>query len=206
MAKSPNPGSESLIDRFNRRIEKVDAETREVEIRNEDPVNKKLAEADASQEEDALSNHELLKKYDLPDPETVEEEAGLDRFFEGGMPERLRGLALRRVWRLNPLFRFADEMVEYGEDYTDAATVVEGMQTAYQVGKGYLTKAKEAIGSDTIDSTSGSIDSDGGKAELGDEKNADPKNETGESDHLEGPDDEEAAASSDYMLEQKETN
>jgi hypothetical protein len=28
-------------------------------------------------------------------------------------------------------------MVEYGEDYTDAATVVEGMKTAYTVGKGY---------------------------------------------------------------------
>jgi hypothetical protein len=28
-------------------------------------------------------------------------------------------------------------MVEYGEDYTDAATVIEGMQTAYSAGKGY---------------------------------------------------------------------
>ena len=47
MAKSPSPESESLVDRFNRRIEKVDAETREEEIRNKQPVNKKLAEADA---------------------------------------------------------------------------------------------------------------------------------------------------------------
>ena len=31
------------------------------------------------------------------------------------------------------------------EDYTDAATVVEGMQTAYEVGKGYLAKVKEAL-------------------------------------------------------------
>ena len=34
-------------------------------------------------------------------------------------------------------------MVEYGEDYTDAATVIEGMQTAYTAGKGYLTKISE---------------------------------------------------------------
>ena len=72
----------------------------------------------------------------------------MDQFFEGDMPERIKRLALRRVWRLNPLFRFADEMVEYGEDYTDAATVVEGMQTAYEVGKGYLAKVKEALEGD----------------------------------------------------------
>ena len=34
-------------------------------------------------------------------------------------------------------------MVEYGEDYTDAATVMEGMQTAYQVGQGYKKKAHD---------------------------------------------------------------
>jgi len=36
-------------------------------------------------------------------------------------------------------------MVEYGEDYTDAATVIDGMTTAYQVGKGYLQKAFDAL-------------------------------------------------------------
>ena len=52
-------------------------------------------------------------------------------------------MALRRLWHMNPLFGEVCEMVEYGEDYTDAATVIEGMQTAYQVGKGYKTKAEE---------------------------------------------------------------
>ena len=51
---------------------------------------------------------------------------------------------MRRLWRINPLFGIVDEMVEYGEDYTDAATVIDGMQTAYQVGKGYLNKAIES--------------------------------------------------------------
>ena len=50
-------------------------------------------------------------------------------------------MALRRLWRINPFFGFVDDMVEYGEDYTDAATVIDGMQTAYQVGKGYLQRA-----------------------------------------------------------------
>ncbi len=96
-----------------------------------------------SDEEAALSDNELLEKYKLPDPNDVEEEAELDRFFDGKTPERLRQMALRRLWRINPLFGIVDEMVEYGEDYTDAATVIDGMQTAYQVGKGYLKKAIE---------------------------------------------------------------
>ncbi|MEK9611113.1 MAG: DUF3306 domain-containing protein, partial [Alphaproteobacteria bacterium] len=126
MAKPTNPESGSLIDRFNRRREKVAAEARSDQTDEEHLASEELGETDVAGEEDALSDSELLEKYELPDPETVEDEAGLDRFFEGNMPERLRRLALRRVWRLNPLFRFADEMVEYGEDYTDAATVVEG--------------------------------------------------------------------------------
>ena len=145
MAKPTTPESGSLIDRLNRRREQVAAEAHGDQTDEQQLASEELGEMDVADGEEALSDSELLEKYELPDPETVEDEAGLDRFFEGDMPERLRRLALRRVWRLNPLFRFADEMVEYGEDYTDAATVVEGMQTAYQVGKGYLTKAKEAL-------------------------------------------------------------
>lgn len=145
MAKLTNPEPGSLIERFNRRREKVAAEARSDQTDDEHLVSRDLDDTDNADEEDALNDSELLKKYGLPNPETVEDEAALDQFFEGDMPERLKRLALRRVWRLNPLFRFADEMVEYGEDYTDAATVVEGMQTAYEVGKGYLAKVKEAL-------------------------------------------------------------
>ena len=102
-----------------------------------DDADHQVAESD---EDAALSDAELLEKYELPDPAEIEEEAGLDKFFDGKTPERLRQMALRRLWRINPFFGFVDEMVEYGEDYTDAATVIEGMQTAYQAGKGYLQK------------------------------------------------------------------
>ena len=99
-----------------------------------------IAEDDVIEdEEDAtLTDAELLEKYDLPDPEAVTEESGLEQFLNGkGLPGRVRQMALRRLWRLNPLFGVVDDMVEYGEDYTDAATVVEGLKTAYTVGKGY---------------------------------------------------------------------
>ena len=35
-----------------------------------------------------------------------------------------------------------DMLVDYGEDFTDAATVVENLQTTYQVGKGMLEHLK----------------------------------------------------------------
>ena len=96
------------------------------------------------EEDAALTDAELLEKYDLPDPEAVTEESGLEQFLNGkGLPGRVRQMALRRLWRLNPLFGVVDDMVEYGEDYTDAATVIEGMKTAYTVGKGYAKAVVE---------------------------------------------------------------
>ena len=103
------------------------------------------------EQDDALTDEELLEKYNLPNPEQVENEAGLDRFLNGDFPGRIRQMALRRLWHMNPLFGEVCEMVEYGEDYTDAATVIEGMQTAYQVGKGYKTKAEELEVSDSAE-------------------------------------------------------
>ena len=97
-------------------------------------------EVDESQYSD-LNDQELLEKFKLPDPEKIKKEKGLDLFFKDGVPDRLRQIALRRVWKLNPIIRFADsEINDYHEDFTDAATVIEGMQTAYQVGKGYLSE------------------------------------------------------------------
>ncbi|MDA9973350.1 DUF3306 domain-containing protein [Alphaproteobacteria bacterium] len=101
---------------------------------------------------DELNDQELLDKFKLPDPEKIKKEKGLDLFFKDGIPDRLRQIALRRVWKLNPIIRFADaEINDYHEDFTDAATVVEGMQTAYQVGKGYISDILKEQDEDTED-------------------------------------------------------
>ncbi|MDA7586470.1 DUF3306 domain-containing protein [Alphaproteobacteria bacterium] len=125
------------------------------DVPDEVPAPKIAEDAVVEDEEDAtLTDAELLEKYDLPDPEAVTEESGLEQFLNGkGLPGRVRQMALRRLWRLNPLFGVVDDMVEYGEDYTDAATVIEGMKTAYTVGKGYKKdvvepEEAEALGDD----------------------------------------------------------
>ena len=112
----------------------------EVDVLEEVAQTEQVDAEGETEEEATLSDEELCAQYKLPDPEQCTESEQLDGFFDGQVPDRLRQLAMRRLWRLNPLFRFADEMVEYGEDFTDAATVIPNMQTAYKVGKGYMDK------------------------------------------------------------------
>ena len=134
-------------------------------------------------EEDAtLTDAELLEKYDLPDPEAVTEESGLEQFLNGkGLPGRVRQMALRRLWRLNPLFGVVDDMVEYGEDYTDAATVVEGMKTAYTVGKGYKKDDVEPEEAEALEDDSEAQEGDA-EAKEGDAETKEGDAETKEGD------------------------
>ena len=125
-------------DQGNEKNIKGKTELQESNVNEQKTVIKE--EVDESQYSD-LNDQELLEKFKLPDPEKIKKEKGLDLFFKDGVPDRLRQIALRRVWKLNPIIRFADaEINDYHEDFTDAATVIEGMQTAYQVGKGYLSE------------------------------------------------------------------
>jgi hypothetical protein len=60
------------------------------------------------------------------------------------VPEQLRKRALRKLWRLNPVFANLDGLNDYDEDFTDAAAVLEGVKTLYQVGKGMVTPEEPA--------------------------------------------------------------
>lgn len=104
---------------------------------------------------EALPDDEILAKFDLPDPDTLDTADAVKNFMSHAVPERLKTRALRRLWRLNPVLANVDGLVDYGQDFTDAATVVEGLQTAYQVGKGMLAHvealaAKEAANDDHV--------------------------------------------------------
>lgn len=87
-------------------------------------------------DEDALTDAELAEHHGLPDPESMQAGDDVAVFMRAGVPARLRRLALRRLWRLNPEIVAHDGLTDYAEDYTDAATVVPGMKTLYQVGRG----------------------------------------------------------------------
>lgn len=81
---------------------------------------------------------EILAELELPDPDTLQPGDDVTGFMAKAVPDRLRRRALRRLWRLNPVLANVDGLVDYGEDYTDAACVIENIQTTYQIGKGML--------------------------------------------------------------------
>ena len=106
----------------------------------------KAEQADIDAQEAALaekSDAEILTELDLPDPDTLTEGDDFKVFLTKAVPARIRTRALRCLWRVNPVLANLDGLIDYGQDFTDANTVVENMQTAYQVGKGMLKHVEE---------------------------------------------------------------
>ncbi len=120
-------------DFWSRRKAAVQAETEAEALAAEEQI---ITTRQAELEE--KSDAEILAEFDLPDPDTLEAGDDVSGFMAKAVPDRLRRRALRRLWRLNPILANVDGLVDYGEDYTDAACVIENIQTAYQVGKGML--------------------------------------------------------------------
>lgn len=88
--------------------------------------------------EDERSDEEILAALGLKHPDSLQPGDDVRGFMQAAVPDRLRRLALRSLWRSNPTLANLDGLVEYGEDYTDAATVPDILQTVYRVGKGML--------------------------------------------------------------------
>lgn len=90
-----------------------------------------------------MSDAEILTALELPDPDVLVQGDDFSVFLAKAVPEHLRRRALRKLWLSNPVLANVDALVDYGEDFTDSAVVVKGMQTSYQVGKGMLEHIKE---------------------------------------------------------------
>ena len=128
-------------------------------LKNETDVPS-AAEADSNEEtlgEDEFegkSDDEILSILELPDPEKLKLGDTVEKFMDGRVPERIRARALRAFWKTNPVLANIDGLDEYCDDYTDAATVIENLQTIYEVGKGYAEQALDALESLADDDTS----------------------------------------------------
>lgn len=100
---------------------------------------------------ESMDDVEILAKLNLPNPDDLALGDDVSGFMAKAVPDRLRRRALRRLWRLNPVLANVDGLVDYGEDFTDAATVIENMQTTYQVGKGMLAHIQEMARQAAVD-------------------------------------------------------
>lgn len=87
---------------------------------------------------DNRSDAEILDDLGLPDPETLRAGDDFRAFMVSAVPARIRSRALRVLWRSDPRLANLDGLVDHGEDFTDRATVVPAMRTAYAVGRGMV--------------------------------------------------------------------
>ena len=93
-------------------------------------------EATLLEAQEGKSDAEILEEFGLPDPETMKEGDDFSGFMASGVPEHLRRVALRTLWRSNPVLANLDGLNEYDDDYRAAMLLSEPVKTTYQVGKG----------------------------------------------------------------------
>lgn len=127
-----------MSDFWARRKAAVQEEARQEELAQEVAAK---AELEAVQAE--KTDEELLEELGLPDPDSLGEGDDFKPFIADAIPARLKTRALRQLWKVNPVLANVDGLVDYGEDFTDAALCVENLQSAYQVGKGMLAHVEE---------------------------------------------------------------
>ena len=131
------------------------------EARAEAQAAEDAREEELRREIEEKTDAEALAELNLPDPDTMRRGDDFSAFMAKAVPERLRRRALRRLWTSNPVLANLDELLEYGEDYTDAATVVENMQTVYKLGKGMLAQETPEEGAARTDAGADAAAEDG---------------------------------------------
>ena len=130
----------SGTDFWSRRKASVEIEAK-FAIKSKEMEETAVLEAEQAEKTD----EELLLELDLPNPDDMKMGDDFSAFMSKAVPDRLRRRALRRLWLANPALANLDGLLDYGEDFTDSATVIENMQTAYQVGKGMTEHVLEMV-------------------------------------------------------------
>lgn len=122
-----------------------------------DDEARRAHEAEAALEA-ARPDEELLAEAGQPAPELLASPEQVRDFLQSALPQRLKTRALRRLWRLNPVLANIDGLVDYGEDFTDSANVVEHLATLYRVGQGMF--APDSAAEDAVEDTPGDAPDD----------------------------------------------
>ena len=101
------------------------------------------ARAETAAELEAKTDEEILEELGLPDPSTLKPGDDFAAFLNDAVPDRIKKVALRKLWTSNPILANVDGLLDYGEDFTDAAVGAGVVETTYQVGKGMLAHVQE---------------------------------------------------------------
>ncbi len=130
---------DGFLDRWSRR-KRGETSTGAPETETADAGPAAVAQPE-SQESPDTGDPEVVAK--LPDIDSLTEESDFTAFLQDGVPDVIRRKALRRLWRLNPIFANLDGLNDYDEDYSALGIVAENIKTIYKVGKGYLDEDED---------------------------------------------------------------
>ncbi|HXV30867.1 MAG TPA: DUF3306 domain-containing protein [Sinorhizobium sp.] len=73
---------------------------------------------------------------ELPPIEELTKDSDFTPFLKEGVPENLKQLALRKLWRTDPAFANLDGLLEYGEDFAAPFRNPGPIATLFRIGRG----------------------------------------------------------------------
>ena len=109
-------------------------------------------------DDSATGNTGAGSEEDLPDPQLEENRIAAEAvdieslnydsdysvFFKDGVPDRLKRQALKALWRSSPVLANVDGLCDYDEDFGNPDLIMKTFDSAWKVGKGYLSRSEEA--------------------------------------------------------------
>jgi Protein of unknown function (DUF3306) len=141
---------EGFLRRWSRR--KVEARNPAAAAASSEPAEPVLATAEQTPEVPGAPAP--IDPKDLPDIESLDVNSDFTVFMRPGVPEHLRTLALRKLWRSDPIFSKLDGLVEYGEDYSIQSWPKGVIKTAYRIGRGFVDELEKLAEADAQSATS----------------------------------------------------
>ncbi len=118
---------ERFADRWSRRKQ----EAREPTIADEP----KMASLPVAEDADPPAEQApTIAAEDLPDIDSLDKDSDYTPFMQAGVPEQLKKLALRALWRSDPVLANLDGLNDYDEDF----------KMALEVGAEFMRKIREA--------------------------------------------------------------
>ena len=133
---------------------------RKAEAQSAEPAPSPDASTDQTAGTDAEQTpDEAAIVADLPDIDSLDKDSDFSAFMKQGVPQALRRQALRKLWKVNPVFGILDGMNEYDEDFTITTAIGESVKTIYQVGKGMVREEEEPVTAEAADVESEAADS-----------------------------------------------
>jgi len=137
-----------------------DVENADPPVKDEGDASKGGAAGDGASTGDPPVDDSQVLPPDLPDVETLDADSDFTAFLGDNVPRDVAKMALRKLWRSDPVLANLDGLNDYDEDFSKVGMVTEVVKTAYRVGKGLLRDDEKTIPDESLDETGGEGSSD----------------------------------------------